>query len=614
MQYWLEIYLTKKDITKEEWSKLIKVISNYNRSFRKWQIIIQIDGNQIRYFIKSQCNLPPTINNLNSFLLKSCTKIDKLSNSSYSLLFSKPDYNIIDIINDTSIKNKGDLKYIEIIFKKLYDDKIKTKTNIYKKKNEEIKKYRALFTLPASLLAINFNLNKRYLAKSANKYLDINKILHLLNSDKNAAILKVDTFPYLQGDFYIKQNSYNFNKHSLIIGSSGSGKSKFLSLLIKNVHSYLKEDYKIVVIDPHADLENDIGGLGKTIDFKENSDSIDLFVKDNDNIIATTELLLELFKSLISDQYNSKLERVLRHSIYLLLVNNSFNFSNLRRLILDLEYRNSIIKNLKLKLPMSVIDFFLSDFSNLKTTSYSTAISPIIAFIDEMEMVPVFNGQNAFPDLKTTISENFLTLFSLDRTLLGDKVTKTISGLIMQQLLTIIQKREISEHIIFVIDEVAVIENPILARFLSEARKYNLSLILAGQFFSQISNYLKNSIFANVANYYVFRVSKLDAELLVDSFNMKIPLDDTREKKIKLLTELNTRECIARIDYNGVLLPAFKGTTLDYESNPRIKDQAIKNNKNNLDNKPKKCNFKIDNTVSLKDVLILTSSSRKVVK
>ncbi|MCI9434099.1 MAG: ATP-binding protein [Bacilli bacterium] len=614
MHYWFEIYLTKKDITKEEWSKLIKVISNYNRSFRKWKIIIQIDGNQIRYFVKSRCNLPPTINNLNSFLLKSSTKIDKLSYSSYSLFFSKPDYNIIDIINDASIKNKGDLKYIEIIFKKLYEDKIKAKTNIYLKKNEEIKKYRALFILPASLLTIDFNLNKRYLVKSANKYLDINKILHLLNSDQNATLLKVDTFPYLQGDFYIKQNSYNFNKHSLIIGSSGSGKSKFLSLLIKNVHDYLKEDYKIVVIDPHADLENDIGGLGKIIDFKSDLDSIDLFVKDNDNIIATTELLLELFKSLIADQYNSKLERVLRHSIYLLLVNNSFNFSNLRRLIIDLEYRNSIIKNLKLKLPMSVIDFFLSDFSNLKTTSYSTAISPIIAFIDEMEMVPVFNGQKDFPDLKTTVSENFLTLFSLDRTLLGDKITKTIAGLIMQQLLTIIQKREISEHIIFVIDEVAVIENPILARFLSEARKYNLSLILAGQFFSQISNYLKNSIFANVANYYVFRVSKLDADLLVDSFNMKIPLDDTRERKVKLLTELNTRECIARIDYNGVLLPAFKGTTLNYESVPRIKDYVIKNNENNLDNKKKKCNFKIDNTVSLKDILILTSSSRKVVK
>ena len=96
-----------------------------------------------------------------------------------------------------------------------------------------------------------------------------------------------------------------------------------------------------------------------------------------------------------------------------------------------------------------------------------------------MEMIPVFNSEQTNENLKNTIHDNFLTLFSLDRTKLGDKVTKTISGLIMQQLLTIIQKQEIDEHIIFIIDEVAVVENPILSRYLSEARKYNLSLITA---------------------------------------------------------------------------------------------------------------------------------------
>ena len=232
-------------------------------------------------------------------------------------------------------------------------------------------------------------------------------------------------------------------------------------------------------------------------------------------------------------------------------------------------------------------------------------------------MIPVFNTEQNSENLKNTIHDNFLTLFSLDRTKLGDKVTKTISGLIMQQLLTIIQKREIDEHIIFIIDEVAVVENPILSRYLSEARKYNLSLILAGQYFNQISDELKNSIFANVINYFIFRVSKLDANVLVDNFNMKIPLDDSRDRKIKLLTELNNRECIVRIDSNGVLLPAFKGITLDYTSIPRIK-RTITNNNNNTNNKDKlnksKTNFSLNSNVSLKDILISNSSSRKVVK
>ena len=606
-----EIYLTKKYVLKEEWAELIKIISNYNGLFRKWKIIIRNEKNQIRYYLKTRCNLPSTINNLNSFLLKRVEDITIPKSNIILPFFIKIGSNAIDIINYTEIKNKCNLEFIEISFRKLYDDKINTSINIYLNKDGMIKKYKTIFLLPTSILSIDFDGNKRYFYKNAPKYLDINKILHLLNTDINTSILKIDTFPYLQGDFYLNQNSYNFDKHSIVFGSSGCGKSKFISLLINNIYknNNLNQKYKIVIIDPHASLENDIGGIGRVIDFKNKLDSIDLFEGSKEDIVSSTELLLELLKSLIVDQYNSKLERVLRHSIHILLTNKSFNFSNLRKLLLDLEYRNLLIKTLKDSLPISVVEFFLSDFNDLKTKSYTEAISPIIAFIDEMEIIPAFNGEQASDNLKNTIHNNFLTLFSLDRTKLGDRATVTISGLIMQQLLTLIERREFDEHIIFVVDEVAVVENPILARILSEARKYNLSLILAGQYFSQISETLKNSIFANVINYYIFRVSKMDANILVDNFNMKITLDDKKDKKIKLLTELNNRELIVRIESNGILLPAFKANTLNYISIPRIKNTYITKD-NNIKTLNKKYNFKINKDIKLKDILIKTSSNR----
>ena len=536
---------------------------------------------------------------------------NKLYYSYLSLpFFTNTENNIIDIINYLEIKNKGKLNFIEITFKKLSKNNIKKKIVIYLTKNGNTKKYRLLLSNPTNILSVDFDNNKRYFFKSAPKYLDINKILHLLSTDINSSIFKIDTFPYLQGDFYLNQNNFSFDKHSVVLGASGTGKSKFLSLLINNIYknSDLKQRYKIVIIDPHAALEDDIGGISRVIDFKTTLDSIDLFINNPDDVISSTELLLELFKSLIADQYNSKLERVLRHSIYVLLLDNSFNFSNLRKILLELEYRNFLIKKLKNKLPISVIEFFLTDFNDLKTKAYGEAVSPIIAFIDEMEMIPVFNNQTNEDNLRKTIYDNFLTLFSLDRTKLGDKVTKTISGLVMQQLLSLIQNHSFNEHIIFIVDEVAVIENPILCRFLAEARKYNLSLILAGQYFSQITDKLKNAIFANVINYYIFRVSKMDANILVDNFNMKIPLDDTRDKKIKMLTELNNRECILRIDSNDKLLPAFKASTISYESIPRIKkaNKLEKNNSLKTD-----CKFTIGNNVNLKDIL-LSSSTRKV--
>lgn len=605
-----EIYLTKNYVLKKEWEDLINVISNYNGLLKNWKIIIENNSNQLRYFIKSDCSLPATINGLNAFLMKNIEN-NKLYYSYLSLpFFTNTENNIIDIINYLEIKNKGTLNFIEITFKKLSKNNIKKKIVIYLTKNGNTKKYRLLLSNPTNILSVDFDNNKRYFFKSAPKYLDINKILHLLSTDINSSIFKIDTFPYLQGDFYLNQNNFSFDKHSVVLGASGTGKSKFLSLLINNIYknSDLKQRYKIVIIDPHAALEDDIGGISRVIDFKTTLDSIDLFINNPDDVISSTELLLELFKSLIADQYNSKLERVLRHSIYVLLLDNSFNFSNLRKILLELEYRNFLIKKLKNKLPISIIEFFLTDFNDLKTKAYGEAVSPIIAFIDEMEMIPVFNNQTNEDNLRKTIYDNFLTLFSLDKTKLGDKVTKTISGLVMQQLLSLIQNHSFNEHIIFIVDEVAVIENPILCRFLAEARKYNLSLILAGQYFSQITDKLKNAIFANVINYYIFRVSKMDANILVDNFNMKIPLDDTRDKKIKMLTELNNRECILRIDSNDKLLPAFKASTISYESIPRIKkaNNLEKNNVLKTD-----CKFTIGNNVNLKDIL-LSSSTRKV--
>lgn len=616
MKYTYEIYLTKKNTSSSDWETFINTISKYNGLFRWWKIIIINNKNQIRYLVKTRCSLPTTINNLDSFLLKPYKNVKLPNIKTYGVSYTNLNNNIIDLINYNKIKNKGNLKYCEIN-NILINTKIFSNINYYLYKNKILKKYRLLFSIPKNVLAVDFNSNKRFFYKSSPKYLDISKILHLLNTDSNNALLNIDTFPYLQGNFYLNQNSYSFNKHSVIFGSSGCGKSKFISLFIKNIYKnkVIRDRYKFIVIDPHAALDADIGGMGKVIDF-EDDNCIDLFINENTDIISSVELLLDLFKSLLADQYNSKLERVLRHSIYLLLTDKSFSFKKLRQLLLDVEYRNDLIKKLRDDLTSSVSDFFLSEYNDLKTKSYGEAISPIIGFIDEMEMLPVFNLDYKFNSLKDTLDNNFLTLFSLNKIKLGDRVTKTIAGLIMQQVMNYIQKRYSDKQIIFIVDEVAVVENKILCRFLSEARKYSLSLILAGQYFNQISDELKKCIFANVVNYYIFRVSRADALSLVDNINMKIAVDDNTENKVKILTELNNRECIVRIDSKDILLPAFKAKTLDYVSIPGIKvnKNIDKINNNEKDVKKSNFNFNIDTNISMKDILISNSTSRKVVK
>ena len=278
--------------------------------------------------------------------------------------------------------------------------------------------------------------------------------------------------------------------------------------------------------------------------------------------------------------------------------------------MLDIEYRNNLIKENKFILQDSVINFFLGDYNELKTKSYSEAISPILSMLDETELVKALN-ENGLDDLEKTIKENFLTIFSLDRTKLGSSMTKIIAGLIMNELMVIMEKGLINEHIIFIIDEVSTIENELIPRMLSESRKYNLSLILAGQYFNGISEKLKSSIFANTVNYFIFRVSREDAVSLSKNIDMKIIGSNNEEDKIKMLTDLNDRECIMRLSKNGLLYKAFKGKTTNYISRPRIKKEETIKNDNNLNKN--KLKFSIDDGINLNDILRKTSTGRKVI-
>lgn len=605
-----EIYLLEKYVKKESWQKLVEEINKYTHGLGKFKLLVLLDNRSINYFIETTLNLPISISNLKEFIFKKSDYFRLKKMKASSLYFTLNNKNIIDIDDYFYAKNKGSVLAVTLEFIAGFK-----RSYLYVYKNEAYKKYLLHTNDIYSILSVDFNNNKRLSYKNASKYLDMKKIVPYLKEKTRLSILDVDASFYLQSKSYLDLDAYNFDKHSLILGSSGSGKSKFTASFIKALreNEELKEKYKVVVIDPHASLESDIGGLEdtKVIDFKRVKNSISLFDNSSADITSKVELLLDLFKSLITDQYNSKLERMLRYTICLLLYDNAFNFTNLRKVLLELEYRNNLLRKLEEALPDSVINFFLTDFNDLKAKSYMEAISPIISFIDEMDLLPVFNSKDKQETLETTIKNNFLTLFSLDGTKLGMKITKTISLLIMQQLFTLIQTY-LDYHIIFIIDEVAVVEAPIISRFLSEARKYNLSLILVGQYLSQINENIRKSIFANVINYYIFRISQMDSLILTDNLNMKLLYEDSKEKRVKLLSELNNRELVVRLLCNDTLLPAFKCKSMPYESLPRKKEETksflSKEKQEKIEEKKK---FIIDKDVKLRDILISNSTSRR---
>ncbi len=616
---YFEVFFTTDKVTEESWLQFILYISKLNGLFKLWKIYIKFEKNNVRYFVKTKSKLPTTLSNLNDFLLKSIENFEK-PKSFFHLkklyIVTNKEKSIVDIYDRNESKKNRKMEWSVVkIFPFTRKNFLFSSFGIFKKENK-LEYRRFLFNIPHIFLSIDFSKHTRFLfRKDIRRYLNIEKTVKLFESDKKSSILKIDAFPYLQDEYYLNLNNYDFDKHSLVIGGSGTGKSKLLSLLINNIYNNqdYKMKYKIVVIDPHSALEEDIGGLKETkvIDFKTNKNSIDLFKSSRKNVVSESEILLTLFKSIMDKEYNSKLERVLRHSIFLLICINKINFRNLRELITNNEFRNQTLKKYRETLPEPITNFFLNDFNELKTKSHTEAISPIISFIDEMTILPAFNTTKALKSLEDTIKENFLSIISLDESTIGEKMTKTVSGLVMGQIFSIMQKRKIDEHVILIIDEVAVIQNPIIKRFLSESRKYNLSLILSGQYFNQINEDIQKAIFANVINYYTFRVSREDAVLLSRSMQMEVAIHDSFFAKLKILVELANRECVLRVSSNGKVLPAFKAKTLDVVSYPRIKEVEEVVIKEKQEKKKIKKDFNIGNNIDLKAIMSSQSTGRR---
>lgn len=618
-----EIYLTSDYIIKEDWLKLFYRVSKMNGIFKKWRLWINIENNYIRYFIETKRNLPPTIGDTGGFLIrKSDTNLKEKSKFRMPYILMPSVKNILDVYDNSETRKLRKLKNTRITFYPYKYNGFFSTTNFYFKTIENKVIRRKVFgnSKIHEFVSIDFGIHTRFFyQKEVARYLEIKKAINLLTSDKEKAFLQVDAFPYLQDELYLKHNSYDFSKHSIVIGASGTGKSKMISSLIKNLSTDSQNNfkYKVVIIDPHAAMEEDIGGIegSKVIDFKTEEESINLFINGSEDILSSTEAIMSIFKNIIADRYNSRLERVLRYSTHLLLAHGKFDLVNLRKLLVEIEFRNKLIREADEQIPVNIIEFFRVDFNELKTKSYQEAIAPIIAFIDEMQLLPAFNNSSQMNNIKNEIEKNFITILSLDQMTLGLNITKTIAGFAMQSILQLVQAHTFNEHIILVIDEVSVIENPIINRFLSEARKYNLSLILAGQYFEQISDGLQKAIFTNMINYFIFRVSRMDASILENNIKMEVAVNNFHLNRIKILTELEDRECIIRVGKDGKLYSAFKGKTADFVAVPRRKKSIIQNNtasqKNNegINKKP----FSIETKSNLKDIMKRQSASRRKV-
>ncbi|MEI6481628.1 MAG: DUF87 domain-containing protein [Candidatus Saccharibacteria bacterium] len=590
-EYWFELYLLQDKLDKEAWSAITLGISQYIGFLKSWKLILSIENNTLRYYIGVSKDVGLLSNNLEGVVLRPASPDDvklPMANSAERFIQYVGGGNILDLKEKYQVKRARELEYVVFTIRTINVDKAHVKMQCYfkNKAGQYSVARKTLFMLPSHLLAIDFIANTKYLRKKQPKYLDIQKALHLMQSENVNALFEVDTFPYRPNNYFLPLTSYDFDKHSFIVGASGSGKSKLISLIVDRLASTaLKTNYRVVVIDPHASLAEDFNHIDDSIviNFGKN-DSTELFPDARTDLTAATELTATLFKSLLTDQYNPRLDRLLRFSLFVLMTAQTMSLQNLKRFLTEVEYRGQIMQHVEGFVPPNVIKFFGGDYNEIRTQYYNETILPLVSMVDEMQLQPSLVGESE-TSLAKTIQENFLTVFSLNKVSMGEKVVKTVAGLLIQQIFLLAQARAFEQKVILIIDEVSIVQNPALSQILAEARKFNLTVILTQQYFGQVDKDLRDAIFANVYNYYAFKVSEEDARALEGNLNIELPQEIIKSEhakglkeadvKVKIMTELHPRECLVRIISNGQVVPCFKCRTVDAPMSTAVRHQNV---------------------------------------
>ena len=566
-----EIYIQKTKQADISWKKFISTIFDYDKDFT---IAIEFSANDVNLYLYSNKDLSNLTAKILPFILKPIKAVDAAQSTGAkrgSYFFILPnDKNLLEIKEHIEVKGKVTLNKVLWHFKSFMKIKTNTIVFLFEDRNGRpriAKKYRR--GIPFYLIEqIDWSKAVKYKKKTMPIYLKIEEEANLFTPDETDGFLEVEGFPYLNGQNYLPLKNFDFDKHTLIVGQTGVGKSKMISLFVRKVERLRQTDkYAIVVIDPHATLFPDLSAIKGAVNLDFTKSYCDLFTKGADPKVAT-ELTVLLFKTLLKDSFTSRLEQTLKYSIFSLVSTDSMSLGNLRKFLTDMEYRKEILS----KLPDGEVmaHFFDTEFIEMQTKFYETAIMPVISLMDELNLLPVFKEGKA---LKDVINNNFLTVFSLSKMSLGDKATKLLAGLLIQQMFLIAQSGMLKKKLILIIDEVPVIENDAMVTILSEARKFGMSMFLSMQFLDQLSAALLKSILSNVYNYFVFKTNEKDADILAKNLYVNVPpevIEAAKEReegkeaiKMRLFTSLNTRECLVRVYANGKYYNCFKARTLD---------------------------------------------------
>ena len=383
--------------------------------------------------------------------------------------------------------------------------------------------------------------------------------------------------------FFAKTNFRSENKkfgikrvdrrqHMYVIGKTGVGKTALLkNMALQDVQN----GEGVAIVDPHGEfVEEVLDGIPASrtndviyfnpadMDFPVGFNVLEVSDPKYKHLVASS--LMSVFTKIWANVWSARMEYILHNCILALVDTPGTTLLGINRLLVDKDYRQRIINNLK---DPVVKSFWVNEYAVWEPRFRNEAIAPIQnkvgQFLNTSLIRNIVGQSKSTLNIPEIMDAGKILLVNLAKGRVGEDNSALLGGILITKIqLATMERVRISEKerrdFYLYVDEFQNFVTDAFANVLSEARKFRLNLIIAHQYIGQLitetTTKVRDAIFGNVGTLIIFRVGAGDAEFLEQEFIPEFTILD--------LVNLPNYHIYLRLLIDGITSRPFSAGTL----------------------------------------------------
>ncbi|MFA6992626.1 MAG: type IV secretion system DNA-binding domain-containing protein [Candidatus Gracilibacteria bacterium] len=333
-------------------------------------------------------------------------------------------------------------------------------------------------------------------------------------------------------------------QHMYVIGKTGAGKTAFLkNMALQDIDN----GQGLAIIDPHGEFVEEI--LDNIPPHRINDvvyfNPADMEFPVSFNIMEASDPrykhliasgLIGIFTKIWANVWSARMEYILANCILALLDTPGTTLLGIPRMLVDRDYRQKIINNLK---DPVVKSFWVNEYEEWDPRYRNEAIAPVQNKVGQFLNVSfvrniVGQGKTTI-DIDEIMNNQKILLVNVSKGRIGEDNSAILGAMLITKIqLAAMERVRIPEDerkdFYLYVDEFQNFATDSFVNILSEARKYRLDLIIAHQYVGQLvtdtSTAVRDAVFGNVGTMISFRVGAADAEFLEQEFTPEFLQND----------------------------------------------------------------------------------------